>query len=121
MENQEILDEIKDELQTEKDLKKTERKIALYLLAFTLFNGVVFSFIYKGELLQNFYTAFMGLVIGFTAIGFAIGAIFALFPYQGFSYKKRYFRTALLCTLILQMIYCGMLLILSVMSWNGMW
>ena len=121
MENQEILDEIKDELQTEKNLKKTEKKLTLYILVFTVFNVIVFTIIYKGELLQNLYTAFMGFVIGFIAIGFAFGAIFAGFPYHGFTYKKRYFRAALLTTLVIQIIYSCMLIILSVMSWMGMW
>ena len=112
-----ILDAFKNHAKTDADLKRSERKFALFLLIAIVFNCLIFTLFYEGDFLKNLYTAFMGLVIGFTAIGFALGAIFALIPYHQFSYRKRYFRTALLTNLVIQSIYAVMLSLLPIISW----
>lgn len=117
MEDHEILDAFKNHAKTDEDLKRSERKIALFLLIAIVFNCLIFSVFYKGDYLKNLYTAFMGLVIGFTAIGFALGTIFALIPYHEFGYRKRYFRTALLTNLVIQFIYAVMLALLPLLTW----
>lgn len=103
------------------DKLKTERNKTLITIGILIiFNTTMFVLFAKGlDFKNNLVASLNANLIGFNIIGFILGTIFALFPYKGLSYSKKYLRASLRTVFVLHTIMAIGLIFIALMTLIG--
>jgi len=104
------------------EVKKQEKFFLKIIIVLAVANTILFPIVIKGGRgpAGNFQAILISNLVGFNILGFLIGALVALIPYKGLSYKQKYLRSSLLTILIIQAIMSAiiiLLIILTVIGW----
>ncbi len=102
--------------QTNEELIKTQKRKYLSRIGILIvINTIGFAILANDgtTMSDRFWTSLNANLIGFNIVGFILGAIVALFPYKGLTYKKKYLRSSLLTILTIQALFTiGLILLI---------